>query len=145
MTNYERCKHMSIEEMAVALAMNDDPNEFLLFIPMYYTWLKAETKITPTDFDNIIEVYKDKFVIEDEEDNPYMTLPNKEEYIESREGSALIHPSIKWSEPKYICPKCKEGGMQKDLLTAICLASLPPQYRYTYKCNKCDYTEELGV
>ena len=51
---------------------------------------------------------------------------------------------IEWSDPKYACPKCG-GGMRKNLQHCICLASYPPQYRYTYKCDKCDYTEELGV
>ena len=141
MTNYERCKHMSVEEMALALSMNDDPNEFLLLIPMYYSWLKQETKMTPTEFDDMIERYKDKFVVK--EDEEFEELPDKDLYIKAHE-SIIDKAFVEWSSPKYKCPKCG-GGMRKNLQHCICLASYPPQYRYTYKCNKCDYTEELGV
>ena len=61
-------------------------------------------------------------------------LPSAEEYQKSLEQFSF---NKIWSEPKYLCPKCGEGGMRRR--EDIILASYPPQR--LYKCDKCDYTE----
>lgn len=43
--------------------------------------------------------------------------------------------SRKWSEPKYRCPVCNEGGMRRD--ETVVLTSNPPSYRY--ECDKCHH------
>lgn len=46
----------------------------------------------------------------------------------------------RWSEPKYICPKCGGGMCRNEIMV---LTSNPPQYEY--RCNKCSYIEyQLG-
>lgn len=47
----------------------------------------------------------------------------------------------KWSEPKYICPKCKEGGMCRD--ETMILTSIPPKHQY--ECNKCHHVEYHSI
>ena len=69
-----------------------------------------------------------------------MKLPSAEEYnrLDAQHAQSYFDWSIKkWSEPKYICPKCKEGGMCRDE-TIIC-TSIPPKYRY--ECNKCHHVD----
>ena len=70
-------------------------------------------------------------------------MMSKEDYIKSMQPSLSMQN--RYSEPKYTCPNCEIGGMCKDSYGAICLTSMPPQYRYKYKCNNCGYEEELGV
>ena len=65
-------------------------------------------------------------------------LPTAEEYekLDSEYLDSYFDLSLKrLSEPKYQCPKCKEGGMCRD--ETIILTSNPPQHRY--ECNKCHY------
>lgn len=67
-------------------------------------------------------------------------LPTAEEF--RQEELKLLETQLdlsnrKWSEPKYICPKCKEGGMCKD--ETMILTSNPPQFRY--ECMKCHYVD----
>lgn len=62
----------------------------------------------------------------------------REEYIKQFEPIG-IWSTPEWSEPKYTCPKCGEGGMQRHD-NFVC-ASNPPHYEY--RCNKCGYTEYL--
>lgn len=50
------------------------------------------------------------------------------------ENNTILHP---YSEPKYKCPKCSDGGMCRD--NTKVLTSLPPKYEY--KCNKCGHIE----
>lgn len=61
-------------------------------------------------------------------------LPTEAEFDNAYEGYAIINQA-QWSEPKFICPNCNEGGMRKDL-TTIC-TSIPPSFRY--ECNKCGH------
>lgn len=61
-------------------------------------------------------------------------LPSAEEYQKSLEQ---FIPNETWSEPKYLCPKCGEGGMRRR--EDIVLASYPPQR--LYECDKCGHTE----
>lgn len=62
-------------------------------------------------------------------------LPTKEEFFESELNIDLIPDQ--WSEPKYQCPKCDDGGMCKNLFKV--LTSYPAKYEY--QCNKCGHTE----
>lgn len=62
-------------------------------------------------------------------------LPTAAEYSKICSKNMYINKD-KYSEPKYICPKCG-GGMCKD--QTIILTSYPEQY--LYECNKCGYTE----
>ena len=66
-------------------------------------------------------------------------LPSKEDYLESNKRTYTDFSE--WSEPKYKCPKCENGGMRKNL--TVILTSLPCQY--VYKCNECGYTEHHFV
>lgn len=65
-------------------------------------------------------------------------LPSADEY-EKRDKAAIESyfewSSRKFSEPKYLCPKCKEGGMCRD--ETVVLTTLPPTSRY--ECNKCHH------
>lgn len=61
-------------------------------------------------------------------------LPSAEEYQKSLEQFIFNEA---WSEPKYLCPKCGEGGMRRR--EDIVLASYPPQR--LYECDKCGHTE----
>lgn len=65
-----------------------------------------------------------------------LNLPTAEEFIKANEPSVLWYRQEKWSEPKYICPKCNEGGMRKENDTVY--TSNPPCYKY--QCDKCGYT-----
>lgn len=66
-------------------------------------------------------------------------LPAKEEYLESSKKTYIDFSE--WSEPKYKCPKCENGGMRKNL--TMILTTHPCQYQY--KCNECGYTENQFV
>lgn len=73
-----------------------------------------------------------------------MKLPSAEEYnrMDAEYSKSYFDLSIrKWSEPKYICPKCKEGGMCRDE-TIIC-TSIPPKHRY--ECNKCHHVDYHAI
>ena len=64
-------------------------------------------------------------------------LPSEEDFIKGLEDSYTFQDyCVQWSEPKYKCPKCEEGGMRKNLM--LVLTSIPPQYQY--RCDKCGYT-----
>lgn len=65
----------------------------------------------------------------------------KEEYLQATPKIEVYMPE--WSKALYDCPKCGRGKMHKDLLHCRCLTSFPPQYRYTYICDMCSYSEEL--
>ena len=65
-------------------------------------------------------------------------LPTREEYIKN-DGSFYID-GYKYSEPKYICPKCG-GNVRKNL--SIVLTTYPPKYEYM--CDSCGYSENLFV
>lgn len=73
-----------------------------------------------------------------------MKLPSAEEYRKMDEDytKSYFDWSIKkWSEPKYICPKCNEGGMCRDE-TIIC-TSIPPKHRY--ECNNCHHVDYHAI
>lgn len=61
-------------------------------------------------------------------------LPSVEEYQKSL-GQFTFNEE--WSEPKYLCPKCGEGGMRRR--EDIVFTSYPPQR--LYECDKCGHTE----
>lgn len=65
-----------------------------------------------------------------------LNLPTADEFIKANEPSVLWYKQEKWSEPKYICPKCNEGGMRKE--NDVVYTSYPPCYKY--QCDKCGYT-----
>lgn len=74
----------------------------------------------------------------------YMKLPSAEEYsrMDADYVQSYFDWSIKkWSEPKYICPKCNEGGMCRDETTI--LTSIPPKHRY--ECNKCHHVDYHSI
>lgn len=62
-------------------------------------------------------------------------LPTADEYRKIIEDS-MYYPQ-EWSEPKYICPKCHEGGMRRNEM--VVLTSYPAQYEYC--CDKCGHVE----
>lgn len=69
--------------------------------------------------------------------NKSITLPTEAEFDDANK-ELLIYAEItqnQWSNPKFICPSCNEGGMCKDLTEV--LTSVPPSYRY--KCSKCGH------
>lgn len=71
-------------------------------------------------------------------------LPTAEEYrnLDSAYVKAYFESTLKrLSEPKYQCPKCKDGGMCRDE-TVIC-TSIPPKYRY--ECNKCHHVDYHSI
>ena len=61
-------------------------------------------------------------------------LPTAEEYQKSLEQFVS---NKEWSEPKYLCPKCEEGGMRRR--EDIVLDSYPP--KRLYKCDKCGHID----
>lgn len=74
-------------------------------------------------------------------------VPSKEDYIKSMKEikKKELTGFIKWSKPLYICPNCKVGYMREDLQCIETIDTYPPMYIHKYKCNKCNYEEELGV
>lgn len=65
-------------------------------------------------------------------------LPSAEDYQKQDRDYTQSYwelQSRKWSEPKYRCPVCNEGGMRRD--ETVVLASNPPSYRY--ECDKCHH------
>lgn len=62
-------------------------------------------------------------------------LPTKEEFEASI--TIAMEGLEQYSEPKYLCPECKEGGMRKNL--TMVLTTYP--IKYLYVCNKCGYVE----
>lgn len=76
-------------------------------------------------------------VIEKEESSFQKGLPTREEYTEKL--NPFKHTFADWSEPKYICPECGEGGMRRR--EDIVFASNPPMRMY--QCDKCAFTEFL--
>lgn len=44
-----------------------------------------------------------------------------------------------WSEPKFKCPECNEGGMRKNNM--VVLTTYPAKYEY--RCDKCGHIEYL--
>ena len=63
-------------------------------------------------------------------------LPTRDEYA-NEPTIILTQTTSEWSEPKYKCPKCGEGGMCKNL--RYVLASNPA--RYKYRCDTCGYID----
>lgn len=76
----------------------------------------------------------DVHVIEEKTPEFVKDLPSAEEYQKSLKQFIFNEA---WSEPKYLCPKCGEGGMRRR--EDIVLASYPPQR--LYECDKCGHTE----
>lgn len=67
-------------------------------------------------------------------------LPSAEEYQRKSEDYAndLININMRqYSEPRYVCPKCKIGGMCRD--ESMTYLSYPPKYKYV--CNRCGYVD----
>lgn len=62
----------------------------------------------------------------------------KEEYIKANQIDYYFFAE-QHSEPKYDCPKCKNGKMRKNL--SIVLTSYPP--KYLYECDNCDHVDYL--
>lgn len=82
------------------------------------------------------------------EEMPVLTretkLPSAENYnkMDAEYCQSYFDWSIrKWSEPKYICPRCKEGGMCRD--ETMIFTSIPP--KHLYECNKCHYVEYHSI
>lgn len=66
------------------------------------------------------------------------TLPSAEDYQRQDNAYTESYWSLQnnqWSEPKYACPVCGEGGMRRD--ETVVLTSNPPSYRY--ECDKCHH------
>ena len=84
--------------------------------------------------DNIIA---DNIISEEFKDQT--NLLTLEEYVKNNSHiyENNLGMMVKYSEPKYKCPKCNEGGMRKNL--TMVLTSLPP--KYSYKCDKCGHVE----
>ena len=76
----------------------------------------------------------DVHVTEEKTPNSVKDLPSAEEYQKSLNQFIFDE---KWSAPKYLCPKCGEGGMRRR--EDIVLDSYPPQR--LYKCDKCGHIE----
>ena len=67
----------------------------------------------------------------------FTTLPTENDF-DNAHKNPLEYAYIgqnQWSEPKFVCPNCNEGGMCKDLTTI--LTSNPPSFKY--QCNKCGH------
>ena len=64
-------------------------------------------------------------------------LPTRAEYVKTSYTHTPIIETKEWSDPKYICPLCGDGGMCKNL--RVVFASNPP--RYKYKCNECGHID----
>lgn len=65
----------------------------------------------------------------------YNNLPTAEQY---RNGHPpVIYEIEAWSEPKYLCPKCKKGGMRRNNI--VMKTTQPIQFEY--QCNQCGYVE----
>ena len=65
-------------------------------------------------------------------------LPSAQDYQEQDRAYVTGYwelQSRKWSEPKYRCPVCEQGGMRRD--ETVVLTSNPPSYRY--ECDKCHH------
>lgn len=62
-------------------------------------------------------------------------LPTADEYRKSI--GVPYDYQYEWSEPKYLCPKCEEGGMRRR--EDVVLASYPP--KRLYKCDKCGHID----
>lgn len=73
-----------------------------------------------------------------------MQLPSAEEYVQ-KDAEYQQHywewSTRRWSQPLYICPKCKEGGMCRD--ETVILTSIPP--KHMYECNKCHHVEYHSI
>lgn len=68
----------------------------------------------------------------------HSSLPTKEEWLKTHEHNSFIN-TCEFSEPKFKCPKCADGGMCKNL--SIVLTSNPP--KYLYECFICGHVEYL--
>ena len=63
-------------------------------------------------------------------------IPSFDDYIDSL---YIPSPVPRYSEPKCICPKCKQGAMRKRL--DLVYITHPPMYEY--KCDECEHIEYL--
>lgn len=79
----------------------------------------------------------DVFTTEDKSPEFVKDLPTAEEYQKS-----LSQPIFdeEWSAPKYLCPKCGEGGMRRNEI--VVLASYPP--KRMYRCDRCGHIDYQG-
>lgn len=71
-------------------------------------------------------------------DSKSYCLPSAEDYCKQDRTYVQDYwelQSRKWSEPKYRCPVCSEGGMRRD--ETVVLTSNSPSYRY--ECDKCHH------
>lgn len=76
----------------------------------------------------------DVYVTEDKSPEFIKDLPTAEEY---KKSFGSLDYNEEWSEPKYLCPKCKEGGMRRN--EGVVLTSYPP--KRLYKCDKCGHID----
>ena len=73
-----------------------------------------------------------------------MQLPSAEEYGQKDaeyQQNYWEWSTHRWSQPLYICPKCKEGGMCRD--ETVVLTSIPP--KHMYECNRCHHVEYHSI
>ena len=71
------------------------------------------------------------------------TIMSAEDYdkLSLQARSHAFDSMREYSEPKYKCPKCDDGGMCRNETVVLC--SNPPQYKY--KCNKCGHIESKYI
>lgn len=64
----------------------------------------------------------------------------EEEYFKT-DGLMNIKKLNRYSEPLYVCPKCGQNMVCRDLQSCVCSTSYPHKYFYTYQClnETCDY------
>lgn len=93
--------------------------------------MNMENKIS-----NISDNQLATLVRHDIESTKLTVLPSEAEYVELNKPSILWFKQEKWSEPRYKCPKCDEGGMRRE--EDMIYTSNPPCHRY--ECDKCGYS-----
>lgn len=64
-------------------------------------------------------------------------LPTEEEYQASVMPNTNSFSINRYSAPKYLCPKCKQGGMCRNESAVFC--SYPPKYQFV--CNNCQHID----
>ena len=115
-------------------------------INAYHADQKTQTIIKSLNSDAVFEV--GQLATIRQEEMPAITcemkLPSAEEYAQ-KDAEYQQHywewSTRGWSQPLYICPKCKEGGMCRD--ETIVLTSIPP--KHMYECNKCHHVEYHSI
>ena len=115
-------------------------------INAYHADQETQTIIKSLNSDTVFEVGQLATIRQDE--MPAITcemkLPSAEEYAQ-KDAEYQQHywewSTRRWSQPLYICPKCKEGGMCRD--ETVILTSIPP--KHMYECNKCHYVDYHSI